>query len=170
MKEARDPFLVREHLRRDSQMYQDDMEFSKGHKGAIVGVLNKYTGSDDMRSLVLGWLFDKTWQTDLQAKSSKTLVDAQWYALDRWIDSYQDEDTGKWEVSERFKYEVKMVVDTINLEVLNAPRAVDELFDDSGMVKEAVDLGGEVREVVEDPKYVQPKRALTRFERAKGAK
>lgn len=57
------------------------VEIPKGHRGAIVGMLNKTCGNDAQRHELLKRLFGKG--------STKDLYDAEWHALEKWIDVKQ---------------------------------------------------------------------------------
>lgn len=143
---TREPHTVRASLQRDALLLEGS-DLTKGHKGSIVGVLNTHTGNDASRKILLSWVFDWTPEKRVELKSTKTLTEGQWRALSVWIDAYQDGDTLEWLLSERFLSEVKAVTN-IALAFYDSTHVsvVDELLDDYPMTKEAVVLGGVVKD------------------------
>ena len=106
---ARNPQTVKEHLFRDALLHSGE-GLKKGHKGALTGYLNKYMGGDENRRLALSWLFFSDDGKKLKPKSSADLSEAQWYALNRWVNASYDEETGKWEPDPIFTVESALVI------------------------------------------------------------
>ena len=149
---TREPHTVRASLQRDALLLDGD-DLTAGHKGAIIGVLNEHAGGDDARRIMASWVFDWTPEKRVEQKSSKTWTEGQWRALAKWIDAYQHEETEEWLISESFKVEVK-VVTRVACAFYDYARVcvVDELIDDDlpPMVREAIILGGVIKEVKDD--------------------
>lgn len=74
------------------------MELARGHKGAIIGLLNKLLGVNN-RYILLGWLFNNE-----VPMSSKDLTELQWLALSAWVDN--QEVAGVWLPQKDFEDEV----------------------------------------------------------------
>lgn len=97
---------IRYDLLADARVYGDKVqEYSRGHKGAIIGTLNKAFGGDENRRLALSWLFRSFPNPKF---SSANLQKGEWFALDRWIGSWHD-DSG-WNVSQDFYREAYRVI------------------------------------------------------------
>jgi len=92
---------------------QNVQEFDNRKWGAMIGWLNKYLLTDDLRHLVLGWLFAFE-NEKFEPLHSKDLTSAMKYAISKWIGSWHNEDTGEWETRSTFPQEC--------LSVLNAAR------------------------------------------------
>jgi len=166
----RDIFEVKADLERDATDWQfAGVPLTKGHKGSIIGNLNKYMGGDLRRQLALYWLFDREeWQGRMEMKSSKTLTEGQWQALNRWIDASHEPVRDEWLISQRFITEAKAVADVAEAQYY-ADNAVqlDPLFDEyPEAVKEAMKLGGVITDMFKDLEP-DPKKRLTRYERVK---
>jgi len=95
---ARNPYHVKEDMyTQERGVFVPEPKL----KGAMIGALTKYTGSDDNRHLVLHWLFGVT--------SSKQLDDWMWAGIYTWIGWHKDEN-GEWQVSDTFKIELALVL------------------------------------------------------------
>jgi hypothetical protein len=150
MNEPRDAYTVKRAILRDVDLYRDDLEFSQGHKGAMIGNLNEYLGGDAIRHIVLSWIFcnDPEFMIPI---SSKELRDKQWYGLYRWIDSYQDEN-GEWHVAPNFPQEATWVATCAMLAYSKTNAVVrDELFDPPPEIAaKIVEMGGVIQKITED--------------------
>jgi hypothetical protein len=102
-KVARNALKVRHDLMGHSR--NGGETFSTGHKGAIIGSLNDAFGSDWNRRIALSWLFKTVPDENF---STKYMTDGEWYALNRWIGSWHEEDG--WHVSRSFYVEANAVV------------------------------------------------------------
>ena len=128
----------------------EELEVPQGLRGASIGAMNKYFGGNDKRKRVLAVLF----ASDEEELSTKSLTDAQWYALYKWIGPWKDEDDNTWKVAEIFPYEAIAVLAVAGVSMRAANAVKDPLFGDDGKPSETVgfllDKGGEVTKVVDD--------------------
>ena len=83
MTDTINPFIVRASLRGNSRLLKGTLP--SGVKGAITNALDTHCGGGAQRKVVLAWLFDYD-EPPLVEKSSKTLEEGQWLALNSWID------------------------------------------------------------------------------------
>jgi hypothetical protein len=127
---AKNPYALREALKKDARIGKD-VEITRGAKGAIVGTLNRKLGGDDVRKLVLGWLFGIT----NEPLSSSKLTNGQWYALERWIGMEKIDD--EWCARSEFLLEAVRV----KQEVLRTSSV------DSPLIREAKRMGAVVTEL-----------------------
>lgn len=94
-----------------------ERELTKGEKGATIGWLNKYLGGNDNRHMVLKDIFNKA--------STHDLDDDEWWALWKWIGSYQEE--GEWKTRPEFQLECTLVL----THILMKPEHLTTRIDDS---------------------------------------
>lgn len=94
---------IKENLRRIADNYDENATLSRGQQGGIIGALDRAFESSILRRRFLAWLFldDVT-----QELSTKNLSPAQWYALWKWIDFYEDD--GVWHKSMDFLVEIEL--------------------------------------------------------------
>jgi hypothetical protein len=98
---------VKDRLRNAGQQVHDS-DPTKRTVGAMVGTLNKYLGGDDMRKVVLAWLFAPDHKI-LEPLSSKKLSYGQAWALIKWVNWWQDEEE-TWHVGDTFPHEALCVL------------------------------------------------------------
>lgn len=142
MDETRNPQELREFFSRQIAMDVPGINLSYGARGALVGALNKHLGGDEMRKLVLGWLFSGG---QVRAMSSKELTDSQWNVLSDWVGMWHDEDVNEWRVRDGFTYEAAQVLtETVKayMSLTNTQRA--GLPNVSDQLQTAVGLGGTI--------------------------
>jgi hypothetical protein len=98
---------VKDRVRRRAEAGGDDI-LPKQVRGTAVGRLNQYLGGNEMRKIVLSWLFSGDFEV-ITPRSSKTLSNAQMVAIVEWIDWWQDDDL-VWHVGETFVHEAICVL------------------------------------------------------------
>lgn len=136
-------FAVKAAVRQAEDNYANIHIPTLGQRGAVIGIMNKISGGDDNRKLILGWLFAEGELFD--KVSTKSLTDEQWAALYAWCDFRKDEDRIIWIPKESFSQEC--------LACLSA--AMDDYFkvrySDRGelpsppdIVADMVQMGGEI--------------------------
>lgn len=155
--EVRNAFQVREFLRSQMTMTAPGMLLTKGAKGAVIGMLNKYLFGDNNRKLVLGWLFGD--KDKLAPLSTKALTEDQWLRISDWVGMWHDIETDQWYPSGEFQREAGAVL-TETIKVYNAltNSERDKLPPIDPQMQAAVDVGGVISnanstEAIETPTF-----------------
>jgi hypothetical protein len=142
---ARSPDEIKADFRRNMDAYNASetngmlvYPITKGLKGALIGAITKYAGGEDNRRRVMAWLID----APTEGFSSKSYTDAQWYAINKWVDiGLVDND---WEVAATFPVECALVLTLAIKRARQIKKPVDEVLVDA-----AVDLGGVIAYVTQ---------------------
>ena len=114
-----------------------------GQRGTVIGIINKISGGDDSRKLLLGWLFAEGELFD--RVSTKLLTDEQWAALYAWCDFRKDEDRVIWIPKETFSEECLACLSASMDDYFKVRYSEQgELPDPPDIVSEMVSLGGEI--------------------------
>lgn len=113
--EHRNAYRIRTRIAEWVQSHQglSSPVVERGGKGAIIGALNDVLGGDDLRHMVLWFLFtcDTVPDSRIDApvtyvpKSTKELNEDQWWALFEWVGFWYDEEEGKWHYGDTFAEE-----------------------------------------------------------------
>jgi hypothetical protein len=154
---VRDPDVIRVGIRMTAHITGDDIENgrtqpkSRGAKYAMVGELNRRLGGDDHRYLVCGYLLSPP--NSFEPRRSGDLTPGEVWALYEWVGFWQETDSTRWEVSDRFKLEYPVVLTEAirKYHELNS-RAKQAPFehDPTDMVSTGIgQLGGEVNEITD---------------------
>jgi hypothetical protein len=135
------PFAIRFQLREISQSINVS-EINPKEWGALVGCLNLYFGKDNLRRIVLWWLFG---DLDISIpKSSKELTIGEKYAIKLWIDMKLVDDNN-WAPNYYFVQEsvdvVKEAAKSWHGDIIKA--------EPIEYVKEALSLGGIITDITE---------------------
>jgi hypothetical protein len=119
-----------------------------GQRGAVIGIINKITGGDDNRKLLLGWLF--AGEGELFDKvSTKTLLDEQWAALYAWCDFRKDEDRVIWIPKETFAQECLACLSAAMDDYFKVRYSErDGLPSPPDIIADMVELGGEITQTI----------------------
>lgn len=100
------PEKIKNEINKNAVFYYSDMDgvVTAKKRGVVIGWLNRVFGSDQIRRVVLGWLFlyQKRFSRVVEPMSSKSLNDGQWMALIKWINSHKDMDANAWTAEESF--------------------------------------------------------------------
>lgn len=119
--------------------------------GAMVGTLNKFLGGNDLRKIVLAWLFAGDFEV-LSPMSSKLLVSAQKWAIIEWIAWWRDDEEA-WHVGDRFPHEAICVMNAA-IRAYNSANRTDKMEVASDMMysltANMVELGGVVTAVTDE--------------------
>jgi hypothetical protein len=114
--------------------------------GAMIGWLNRYLVSDELRRLVLGWLFAFPGEKFEHMSSSK-LTPQQKNGISKWIGTWFNDDLQEWQPRATFEQEC--------IAVLNAARYDYHKVCGQLEMKIPFEVEGEptgiVKEVIEDP-------------------
>ena len=113
--------------------------------------MNKYLGGDNMRRIVLAWLFAGDFEV-LSPMSSKVLNDDQVGALIEWIGWWRDEDM-VWHTTESFPHESLCVLNAA-LAAYNQANRTQKAYADAdpfSLVANLSGMGGVVTAVTSDP-------------------
>ena len=146
---TRDVYQLRTDMLRTTGEWKDKDPLSKGHKGALIGHLNKAMGGDLRRQLALSFLF--SWEegdSPLEPMSTHNLSEGQWHAIRMWVDAWNEPEKDEWLPAERFVQEAKILADYAEHYYYSENVVeLDPMFDDyPETVKDAMKLGGEIVE------------------------
>lgn len=157
-----DPMLIRSRIKKSSLFYDEklDGEVTPGKRGLVVSLLNTYCRGDDVRHILLGWIFGDI--HNLRPKSIKELSTGDIYALYTWINPEKDEAEGIWLPSLQFEDEIYVLVtEAVALHSgAKKPRIVDHDVEKMlermpPLVREAIRLNGILVEETDDPLFSQ---------------
>lgn len=101
------PDQLRPWLTEAASRFANDAPLPDGWHKAITGHLNKLTGSDTGRHVILSWAFG--------VESSNDLSNGQWHALYTWLDIRKADD-GKYYPSDLAAAEIKLAIAAIAAE------------------------------------------------------
>ena len=101
------PDQLRPWLLEAASRFANDAPLPDGWRKAITGHLNKLTGSDTGRHVILSWAFG--------VESSNDLSNGQWHALYTWLDIRKADD-GKYYPSDLAAAEIKLAIAAIAAE------------------------------------------------------
>jgi hypothetical protein len=139
----RNVFEIKAQIRRDSHLLKSAEPLPSRHKGAIVGTLTWFCNGERERRVLLGWLFDQP--NDISPfveKSTKQLDDGQWRALNNWLDSRKDDETGQYILSERFLAEIGMTTRFAIIQLYGTKKAAEMNAADEWLSQQLVSYGG----------------------------
>lgn len=133
------PFETRARIRKNSLVMTG--ELPSGTRGSIIGALTKACGSDVLRRLVLGWLFDYNDEPPLNEKSTYDLTEGQWCALNYWIDY-----SALYEPSEQFFTDAAIITKAALAAVQVDVEEYLSIPEEDKLTRTAIALGGQIKE------------------------
>jgi len=121
-------------------------EYDPRKWGAMIGWLNKYLITDELRRLVLGWLFAFP-EEPFEPISSSTLTAQQKNGVAHWVGTWKNEDNQEWMTRDTFPQECINVLNVARYDMhkLSGQLSMDLPFEFEGEIQ------GVIKEAIEDP-------------------